>query len=504
MRAITILVGLMMLTWPALAADHYVAPRGATVACPATGSKACPWASIGAAFASGKVSGGDTILLMDGDHGGVSAKRWVFDTVVTLQSANKNNARISNITFSSGSKNIRLRNLRVWRDEGDAVTGFLIRAYSDTSNLTLENLDIRSHEDSVNYLKWDAARWVAVATRAVDLRGSFNTVRNNRITGVAEGVIVGTDSLVEGNVIDGFAGDGMKGASRSTFRNNVVKNSVAVLKGYHRDGFQSHSSGNPIVGLTLEGNTIIQWTHDPKHPLTAALQGIGMFDGWYDNLVVQNNLVVTNHYHGISIYGTRGARIVNNTVVSLSGNTGTYPYIKVTSKKDGSPSQDVVVANNLAMQIQVLASIARNVVVTNNSAIVSPILSFQDARKFDYRPKESSGWLDSGAAKVAPKTDILGLPRPSGPAPDRGAYEVQVDPQEPAVSPTAKPGEVAKKEAASSAPRTELKPSPVQPSPQTQTRAELGKLSSITTPAAKAPKVLRTSEVMLLLFGLTK
>jgi hypothetical protein len=437
----SILFAVAMLAAPAFATDHYVAPLGATATCTATGSKDCPWASIGAAFASKKIVGGDIVLLMDGDHGPVQEKYWTFDTTVTIQSQNASNARISYISFGATAKNIRLRNLKIWRDKGDSGTIYLIRSYVGSSHLTFESLDIRSREDAINYLSWSRERWVAAATRAFDLRGTFNVVRNNKITGVSDGIIAGPDSLVENNVIDGFAGDGMKGVSRSTFRNNIIKNSFAVLEGYHRDGFQSYSSGEPIVDLILEGNTIIQWAHSSSNTLTGPLQGIGMFDGWYDNLLIRNNLVVTNHSHGISVYGVRGARIVNNTVVSLSGVPGNVPYLKVRARKDGAPSQDALIANNLAMQIVATASSEFNIVLLGNSVILDPAKSFEDIKSLDYRPTTASGFVDTADIGAAPSTDILGSPRPAGAGPDRGAYEVQANvapapaPVEPVVDP---------------------------------------------------------------------
>jgi Right handed beta helix region len=407
----------------ALATNYYVAPLGAVLTCPADGSQACPFASISTAFAAKKIVGGDTVLLMDGDFGGVQEKYWTFDSTVTIQSLNGSNAHISWASFGDSAKNITLKNLKVWRDEGDPTTTYLIRAYTGSSYLTFENLDIRSREDGLNYMSWSLTRWVTVASRAFDLRGTFSTVRNNKITAVIEGIIAGPDSLVENNVIDGFAGDGMKAVSRSTFRGNRVTNAVNAFPDYHADGLQSYTPGDPITDLVVENNTIIQWTNDPASPLKGELQGIGMFDGWYDNLTIRNNLIITDHYHGIAIYGTRGATILNNTVVDLSGLPNTSPWIKVTAKKDGSPSQNVLVANNLAMQFQ-MDSATQNLVMLNNSVIFNPLQAFVDITKLNYLPTAVSGFIDSGDVANAPLTDILGTPRPQGVGPDRGAYEI--------------------------------------------------------------------------------
>ena len=48
------------------------------------------------------------------------------------------------------------------------------------------------------------------------------------------------------------------------------------------------------------------------------MQGISIFDGKWDGLTVVNNVVVTNTWHGIALYGVNNALVVNNTVVPSS------------------------------------------------------------------------------------------------------------------------------------------------------------------------------------------
>ena len=78
------------------------------------------------------------------------------------------------------------------------------------------------------------------------------------------------------------------------------------------------------------------------------MQGIGCFDGFFEDWVVENNFVVTDHLHGISFYGMRNSRIGNNTVVDLNDIKPGPPWIGATEHKDGTPSENVVVRNNLA------------------------------------------------------------------------------------------------------------------------------------------------------------
>ena len=57
---------------------------------------------------------------------------------------------------------------------------------------------------------------------------------------------------------------------------------------------------------------------DPNQPFRGTLQGLGCFDGFYIDWVIENNLVVTDHWHGISLCGAVNCRIVNNTVVDAN------------------------------------------------------------------------------------------------------------------------------------------------------------------------------------------
>ena len=64
---------------------------------------------------------------------------------------------------------------------------------------------------------------------------------------------------------------------------------------------------------------------------------------------VTNNVVVTNHWHGIALYGVDNAKVINNTV--LPSRSDRMTWITVHTAKDGRPSSHVVVRNNIAGQI---------------------------------------------------------------------------------------------------------------------------------------------------------
>ena len=426
LRVFTLLVSLFaMFSGPALSETYYVVPPGAVASGTPDGTATTPFLSIDAAFASGKVKGGDTLLLKDGAYGAITIKaNAAFDAPVTIMSQNAKAAQFDSVLLAQATRNLVLRNLSIWPRDPAVGADYLIRSYDTTSDITLDGLDIRSELDAAAYMQWDAAKWEARKFSGVLLEGPRSLVTGSKLTGVDHGIMVADDSQIINNVVEGFNGDGMRAFSRSTVRNNRILNCVATDEN-HDDGFQSfQSDGVPVTDLVVDSNVIIEWVGSQDHPLRCSLQGIGLFDGPYDNLTVVNNLISVSQYHGISAYGARGARIINNTVVNIRGLVGTAPWIEIYPRKDGTPSTDVLVANNVAMSLQGTASTVDRVEFRNNSTIGTPSLVFENPAAFDYRPKTSSGFIDTADPTVAPAKDLLGRSRPGGKAPDRGAYKV--------------------------------------------------------------------------------
>jgi parallel beta-helix repeat protein len=412
--------------WGAAAADHYVAPLGKAVSCKAAGTQACPWASIWDAINSGKFVGGDTLLLMDGNYSGLKLYQVAFDTPVTIQSLNGKNARLEWINLIDGTKNITFRNLSVWPTDPTLKLGDLVVANPKTSGITVDGLDVRSGADAGDYLKWSASGWTSRSNSGINLGGPNSIVRNSSVLGVSFGITTGgPDSQIVNNRVEGYSGDALRAfGDRSLVKGNTALNAVTINEN-HTDGFQSWADADGVLdSLTIEGNTIIEWNAAKDHPLHGRMQGIGLFDGPYSNVIIRNNIVAVSFYHGISIYGGRNVQIANNTVVNNDGVNTTSPYIGVFAHKNGTPAENVVVSNNVAMSFNSSSNSNRSVSYVNNSVVLNLAQAFEDVTTFNYRPKAASGFIDTGNASYAPLIDILGAARPAGAGPDRGAYEI--------------------------------------------------------------------------------
>jgi parallel beta-helix repeat protein len=139
-----------------------------------------------------------------------------------------------------------------------------------------------------------------------------------------------------------------------------------------------------------------------------------MFVNW----TVENNIIITDHWHGISLYGAIDSRIANNTVIDAVPGSPGPPWI-MTNSNDGAPSQNVVVRNNLAADYSLAGT---GIVADHNFEFTNPASLFV-APPYDLRILPGTVAENTGSPTLAPARDALRVPRPQGGAWDLGALE---------------------------------------------------------------------------------
>lgn len=370
------------------------------------------------------VKAGDTLVLLNGYHGEFYLRGAYNEFPITIKAAAGQRPTLSRIFLSAAAN---------WRFEGLVVTPSAAQVYAaDTmvtveshgwqgpsSQVAIENCEIYSVADVSG---WSMDDWNNLAANAISVSGDCITLRDNLCRNVNFGISVsGNSSLISGNTVENFAGDGMRGLGNDlVFEYNLVKNCYDVNQN-HDDGFQSWSINDdpPRERVVLRGNMIINY-EDPNQPFRGTLQGIGCFDGPYVDWVVENNLVITDHWHGISMYGAINSRIVNNTVVDINNTSPGPPWIMINPHKDGTPSQGCLIRNNIAAQY----IITGDTVADHNFELKDTDNLFVDPAAFDYHLRsDAAAVIDQGSSKSAPDTDLEGVARPQGSAVDIGCYE---------------------------------------------------------------------------------
>ncbi len=379
------------------------------------------------------VKPGDTIRLLSGYHGQITIQDAYLEEPITVEAepgeipaikslrclgASNWIFRGLSISPSSTEPYERIRDLVMLENHG---------FHGPCKQVTIEDCNLFSVRDASSWTKDD---WNNLSCSGIAVQGPDCTIRNNKLKNVDFGIsVTGANAIISDNTVENFSGDGLRGlGDYGLFEHNLVMNCYDVNDN-HDDGFQSWSVGTDgvgtgqVQGVVLRANTIINYT-DPDQPFRGPLQGIGCFDGFYTDWVVENNVIITDHWHGITFLGARDVRVVNNTVIDINQEEPGPVWVKIGPHKNGTPSSGWIVRNNIVMSLQVddTGTTDHNLVVDFNWARKY----FTDYSGNDVHLTSDSPAIDTGSSDLAPLVDHDGKTRPQGAGIDIGAYEWSV------------------------------------------------------------------------------
>lgn len=407
-----------------------------------SGTQASPWKSLQDVFAAQKTfNSGDVIYLLSGAHGSPYMTGTHSD-YVTIKPLSGENPVIASVQVENGS---------YWAFDGltfstNGSGGSFARDYmfltkNNATYLKIENCTFSCADDSSTWSKND---WYANSEDAVIIRGDNIIFNNNTIKNVYFALqIEGDYAEVRNNLIDNFGADAIRAlGSHAIYENNIIRD--AYVEDYsinHDDGIQMYDKDNVAAGIIddviIRNNKIYNFAD----PITQAMindnlvgysmQGIIITDGHTENVTVENNLVVSDHYHGITLTGAINCKIQNNTVsktpTSYNPVTDATPWIQVKNDKQGNGSTGNIIRNNIAtMYTPWTYDEATNTEENNIVAIANDAPNFYvDYNNFDFNLKAGSPAIDAGVNMGITAFDIDGNPRSVGSAVDCGAFELQ-------------------------------------------------------------------------------
>lgn len=392
----------------AYATDYYCNPATGNMSNP--GTMASPWSTLQAVMAAGKTfAAGDVIYLMSGNHGfPVISKSNTGNVTITKYAGN--DPVINRIDFNGASRWV-LDNVKIYTTAAPPEApvlvhpvypkqnNSLIRIINNSSYVTFSNCSIYSIENNTAWKTaddWNYKAWNGVYITSGSNHITINscTIRNVNFAVEMSDTQYNT---VQNSTIENFCGDGIRPGSYSTIEYNTIRD-VYLTNGNHYDLIQSFASS----GIVIRGNILTNATADRAF-LEYGCQGIGLFDGYFENFVIENNLVILHHYHGISLYGARNCRIVNNTVVKNPvGSTNMMPWIGVFAHKDGTSGSGNIMSNNLVSDIESAVGTAQS----NNIVTTAYTSHFVNYTGFNMHLKTGSNAINAGATANAPAIDL--------------------------------------------------------------------------------------------------
>ena len=422
---------------------------------------------------------GDVIYLSSGAYGAVSISNRKYSQFLTIKAGAGQTPVLSSLTVSSSS-HLAFSGLTI---NGNGVRskspkGILVNLAS-SNNIVFENNIVKSTSG--------AFPWKAETTNETVIDASIApsdginasqdyclALNNNQIKNVFNGIYVGGDEvgtngqnyMVTRNTIDHFAGDGIDhSATNIIIQGNRITNGLDICasKCIHNDGIQGWN-WNDKLGITNK-NVVIDSNYIESQtvthlPLAIGLQGISIFDGFWQNVSVTNNIVLTSGLAGIVIGGVNGLHIINNSVMNIPLNGVSqsmmyWMYSGVTwitaggTTHEGGATTNVIVRNNIAPLIAATSATSGNCPITesfcphtanpyvvqdHNLSLAQTTVTAQtlfvtfniSTAQYNLELKGTAATnraIGTGSSSLMPATDFLGHARNPA-SPDLGAYGV--------------------------------------------------------------------------------
>lgn len=426
---------LVCAAFPLGATEYYVDPASVGAGGTGQGSATAPWTDLEAAFASGQLRGGDTLYLAAGAYGGMRLSGVHFDPPLAVQGPGHEGpqAHFSWLELQRVS-GLALTGLAFWPQGSTPRKKNLLLASPESHNLHFSDFEFRGDKAAEQYPSWSKADWLNRKVNGALLRGADIVMQESRFTGLYISLAAtGARAKLLGNQISGFSGDAIRVlGDHSRVAGNQIRDCVQV-DGNHADGIQSWSLGEDrrpgtgvVTGLQIQSNVIIEWVEQgPSRTRPAfgcSLQGIGFFDGMFQDTQIENNVIQVSAFHGITIAGGLNTWIRHNTVLHIRepGNRK-RPWISLRPHKDGHPSVGGVVVNNIAVRMPHDDSTDQSqIYMAGNHWSSYPARDLVAPYAGRFAPKPGSSIIDVGDKRHALPTDLFGRPRV---VPDIGAIE---------------------------------------------------------------------------------
>ena len=312
-------------------------------------------------------------------------------------------------------KNLRFSNLKIGNEVDD---GYFVGTY-ETENLIFDNNFISAGDD---YQSWDAQKWQDIGSGIEFRRSKCSSAYKNELKNLRFGLqayvreddgnpeILSQKTLFKDNFLQNISADFFRAiGSDVTIDGNIGLDHYVNEEdgdGNHDDFIQGFSYP---IGVALDNvkilNNFYQTTTDPNRAYLSYGQGVGIFDGLYTNFEITNNTIISNHYHGITVFWGENGLIKNNTTTVMDSATERYMWIQSEVDKTGKyPPVNVKVINNVSNYLSLHENTQQlaenNIIVSVTDAPDNFVLFDSIELEFDVEVKKDSPFYVEGTGST--------------------------------------------------------------------------------------------------------
>ncbi|MEM1047280.1 MAG: LamG-like jellyroll fold domain-containing protein [Pseudomonadota bacterium] len=310
-------------------------------------------------------TGGETILLAPGNYGelGLYDARQPFSNFpseVTISSADPNNKAVFDGLNLTGVENLTIDNVvfDYTFQEGDHSRTLPFRINGESSGIKITNSEFDGDVGSGLGEAFDGA---GIAFGLTVRDSSDITVDGNTFSNFHRGATFGSiDNLVvSNNEISNMSTDGLNFAEVDNvlIEGNYIHDFYKPeASGAHMDMIQFWTAGTdePSTNITIRGNFLDSGEGTESQSIFMRNELVDSYGAgeemFYQNVVIEDNVILNAHAHGITVGETDGLTIKNNTLLhnadTADGAQGSVPIIQT-----WEASKNVIITHNVTPRI---------------------------------------------------------------------------------------------------------------------------------------------------------
>ena len=280
-------------------------------------------------------TGGETISLAPGNYGSLNLTHGqngvdiTFPSMVTITAADPSNPPVFNLFRMTGAANLTLD--KVLFNYTFVITHPVYVSpfrFINCTNVRVINSVVDGDLAIGVSAILDGYGWAM----GLNFQGCQSvTVNNTLITKFFTGLTIGggDNHIVTNNQLHSLRGDAMNfiGVATITIEGNYIHNfNRATGSGDHSDMIQFWIAGGhirPSSNITIRGNVLDIGTGDQTQSIFMTYDsdelGLANTAMFYQNVLIENNVIINGHLHGITIEETVGLTIRNNTILHADG-----------------------------------------------------------------------------------------------------------------------------------------------------------------------------------------
>lgn len=284
--------------------------------------------------ALGLCRGGETIAVA-GDLGALVLRGGAYAAPVCIHAVGP--ARAEYVQVAGSTANLDIEGVTAYPASFPLANPYrpLFEAAATTRRVRFVDCVGMGHQTGRQYHGWSLAEWQARKVFGINLLGAASEAIGCELYGVGFGILQkGLDTRAAWNRVIGCSTDFYRVLGDGAVHEFNDSGDSFNIDASHDDGFQGWGPNGVLRRVTVRGYRHVDWLDSGRARLLSGWsQGMGLFDGMYEDWLIEDTQVATDHYHGLTVAGATRFTARRVHLMTQTNANKQYPQLKVGAAK---------------------------------------------------------------------------------------------------------------------------------------------------------------------------